>query len=459
MLNNIIKNNKENIPYNLTCSSRTTFLYPKNYNELKTILAYLKKNNEKVLIKTGSCGHGDKSNLNGYEFAISLSKLNKIIKFNKAKKTIIAQAGIGLNELFFYLKEKGYIIFNIPGGRTVSLGGGIAGNVHGRPVKKNYENFGDNIISLKVMFDNGKIKQITKKNKIFYEIIGGLGLFTIILEAKLKVHKIENNFCDKITTTISDIKEFEKYQKNLKRFYGYINHFNKKNFEGSFINFVAKKNIKKENVYKFKKYLLLNFLFKLLNFFRISSFISWFINSLTLKIFYNLLFFLKSQSTNLSNKKMVDLEKSIYFIDYNQILPHIYRGGMVEIQFSIQYNKLIKIIQSLKKTFYHFNIFPFIFVLKKIDPSNKNYIFNFPKNAYSIGLTYPKKMYSNNKPYFKNLYSLLLKNKCNLYITKDETFIDNINSQNQKKYLKPKYFTFSKILSSDFKEKILKKIK
>ena len=47
----------------------------------------------------------------------------------------------------------------------------------------------------------------------------------------------------------------------------------------------------------------------------------------------------------------------------------------------------------------------------------------------------------------------------NLYITKDETFIDNINSQNQKKYLKPKYFTFSKILSSDFKEKILKKIK
>ena len=102
---------------------------------------------------------------------------------------------------------------------------------------------------------------------------------------------------------------------------------------------------------------------------------------------------------------------SIYFIDYNQILPHLYRGGMVEIQFSIQYNKLLKIILSLKKIFYHFNIFPFIFVLKKIDPSNKSYIFNFPKNAYSIGLTYPKKMYSNNKPYFKNLYTLLLKNK------------------------------------------------
>ena len=157
--------------------------------------------------------------------------------------------------------------------------------------------------------------------------------------------------------------------------------------------------------------------------------------------------------------KMVDLEKSIYFIDYNQILPHLYRGGMIEIQFSTRYNKLFKLMQTLKKTFTHFNIFPFIFVLKKIDASNKPYMFNFPKNNYSIGLTYPKKVYTNNKFYFKNLYTILFKNKCNLYITKDETFIDNINLWYKKKYLNSNFFKKNKILSSDFKEKILQLIK
>ena len=65
----------------------------------------------KVLIKSGSCGYGDKSNLEGSEFAISLSKLNKIIKFNKNNKFVIVQTGISLYELFFYLKKKGYIIY------------------------------------------------------------------------------------------------------------------------------------------------------------------------------------------------------------------------------------------------------------------------------------------------------------------------------------------------------------
>ncbi len=88
------------------------------------------------MIKSGGCGYGDKSNLQESEYAISLSKLNKIIKFDKKRKTVTAQAGISIYELFFYLKEKEHIIFNVPGGKSVSLGGGISGNVHGRPYKK-----------------------------------------------------------------------------------------------------------------------------------------------------------------------------------------------------------------------------------------------------------------------------------------------------------------------------------
>ena len=82
MLNNILKTKKKNITHNLTLTSDTTFYHPESYNDLKKILAYLKKNKEKVLIRGGDCGYGDKSNLQNSEYAISLSKLKKIISKN-----------------------------------------------------------------------------------------------------------------------------------------------------------------------------------------------------------------------------------------------------------------------------------------------------------------------------------------------------------------------------------------
>ena len=72
------------------------------------------------------------------------------------------------------------------------MGGAISGNVHGRDSHYNYSTFGDNIISLKVMSEDGSIKIITNKKKIFYKIVGGLGVYKIILEAKLKVFQVEN---------------------------------------------------------------------------------------------------------------------------------------------------------------------------------------------------------------------------------------------------------------------------
>ena len=87
IIKDILIKKKLNVSYNLTSSSKTTFFYPKTYNELKRIIFFLKKEKEKVLIKTGNCGHGDKSNLKNSKYAISLSKFDKIIFFNKKKNT------------------------------------------------------------------------------------------------------------------------------------------------------------------------------------------------------------------------------------------------------------------------------------------------------------------------------------------------------------------------------------
>ena len=171
--------NKKIVSYNRTYGGHKKIFYPKNYNEIKKILYLLKKKNKQILIKAGDCGHGDKTNLNTSEYVISLKKINSVKNINTKMLTITVQSGINLYELFKILEKKKLSILNVPGGKNVSLGGAIAGNVHGRPQIKNFATFGDNVISLKVMFGNGKIVNLNKKSKLFYKIIGGLSLFGI----------------------------------------------------------------------------------------------------------------------------------------------------------------------------------------------------------------------------------------------------------------------------------------
>jgi len=218
--------------FNRTEKSRTFTYLPKSEDEIK----FLVKNNfkkKKFLIRTGLCGYGDKACLNTSPHTISLMKLNKILILNLKKKTITVQSGILLVELVKFLKEKNFFIYNIPGGRNVSLGGAISGNVHGRFSVKKFANFGDNLILLKVLKPNGNIIIVNRKNNLFYKIIGGQSLFGIILEAKLVLHRIKTNAYLEELFYIENKKKFTNFYKKNDKFFGIIDIFNKKDFSAN----------------------------------------------------------------------------------------------------------------------------------------------------------------------------------------------------------------------------------
>jgi|TARA_Y100000031_G_scaffold99026_1_gene108486 hypothetical protein len=450
---NKIEQKKINIvPYNLTFASKRKIFYPKNYSELKNIFEYLKKKNKKVLIKSGKCGHGDKTNLKSSDLIISLEKINKIISINKKKLILKAQSGANLYSLFKILKKKKLSIYNIPGGKTVSLGGAISGNVHGRPQNKKFSVFGDNVISLKVMLEDGKIINLTKNSKRLKKIIGGLSLFGIILEAKIKLFKISERKFFKKTNLIKNEKEFNNLNKSIDNFYGYINFFKIHKFEGIFFNFdeLQKKDnnlLKNDSFLSFQDFL---------HFFKLTSLISFFINKYTLKIFYYFLFLFYKIKIKENIFKEISYENSVYFINLNKYLPYYFSGGMIEIQFSAPNERFDDLVSRIKNEFYNFNIFPHFFIIKKLAKSKKDYIFNFPKNELSISLCFPKKKYLKEKNFFILLYKILLQYNCNFYVTKDETFLENIKNINFKKKLKRNIFKAEKFISSDFKEKLLK---
>ena len=114
--------------WNLTYKNTTNLYEPKNIKELKFFFKNIFKNN-RYLIRTGKCGYGDKSISSKAKNCLSLKWFNKILKFDKKKSIIEVEAGINLYFLSKYLFQKGYFIYNIPGGKSVTLGGAISGNV------------------------------------------------------------------------------------------------------------------------------------------------------------------------------------------------------------------------------------------------------------------------------------------------------------------------------------------
>ena len=421
--------------YNLTEKTKGDIYYPKNLREIRYLLK--KVLDTKFLIKTGECGHGDKSSLNGLVNTLSLKKFNKIGKIDKKKNLLVAQSGANLVNITEFLKQHGYFLYNVPGGQKVSLGGAIAGNVHGRISDKKNANFGDNLISFKVIDQSGKITLIKKNNKLFTKSIGGLGLYGLILEATLKISKIKNYFFTEKSHFLSNKKEFLNFDQKNSKYFGYINYFD----QNLCLNL---RTIEKHNsALKDEK-----FVFPKDN--SLPKFMHIFVNNFTLQILYFFLFKIKKYLTK--KEKKISIEKTIYVSNYIHNLPNFFKSGFLEFQFAVKFKNLFNIIKKLTKLILSNKIYPIFFILKKLDSSKKKYSFNFPIFNYSLSLGFSKEQLIKNNSFFINFYNILLQYNANIYVTKDEVFTNYINKKS--KDLSPKIKKFNLKNSSNFIEKI-----
>ncbi len=391
--------------YNLTYNKEIIKYEPKNIKELIKI-----KSKKDYFLKTGSCSYGDKSISDESKNLISLKKFNKIIKIDKKKRIVEAESGISLYDLSAYLYDQGYFLYNIPGGLTVSLGGAIAGNVHGRFSTKNFSNFGDNIKSIKFLDYRNKVLKINRGHKKFNNHIGGFGIEGLILSAELSMEKIDSYNFERIEKLVKNNSDFNDIFNKNENIYGYLNHFKKNSFEGIFFIINKKKKLSKSRFGQFQNYNWPQFL----------SILSLFVNNFSIKIFYSLIFFIKRFFP--SGIKVLSFEKAIYHSSIINLLPYFFQKGMLEIQVSIDKKKFNFFYKNIKQNFIGNQIYPIFCILKKMHFSKKKYFSSFPKNNLSISLGFRKKDYLNREEIFKNFFLFLKKNNFDVYITKNEIF-------------------------------------
>jgi len=393
--------------WNLTYCQKVLVVYPLNLKELKDIVKILKKKKKTFIIKTGECSYDSKSILSDKDgVVVSLKNFNKIIKLNKKKEILSVESGAKISEVVYFLKKKNLTLYSIPGGEHVSIGGAISANVIGKDSSKLVASFGDSIRNLKIISYQGVVKRLKNNSKEFLTYIGSFGMSGIILEATIKTKKIVSNNLLVETKILKNIKEIESELKK-KSEYKYIQvdpFFRKKNFAIAF-NGNSIKNF--ENKYR-KKNLKPNIFEVLL--FKISSF---FINSITWKIFYNLFFII-----NRNKKYLVDIHNFHYTSKYKHMIPLICKKGLIDYEISIQKN-FNHLFIEIQKFLTDNQLAPIYIIVKKLFKSKKRFFYSFNSNAYAVAISFNLKDLNGIKK--ERFEKLLKKRKLLLNLSKTDS--------------------------------------
>lgn len=163
--------------------------YPTSYNEL----AKLVRSTKKFRIIGSGCTPND---VNESSVLISLEKMNNVICVNKNEITV--QSGISFRSLASYLNKINRTLETYPENMNITIGGGIANDVHtsGRNDQKAF--ISDTLKEVTVMTTKGEIinfkrEEILSCNRCridnyskdcFNTVVSGMGLGGIIIEAK-----------------------------------------------------------------------------------------------------------------------------------------------------------------------------------------------------------------------------------------------------------------------------------
>jgi decaprenylphospho-beta-D-ribofuranose 2-oxidase len=160
---------------------------PDRYRELLSLTA------AKRLIGRGAGISYVAASFGADAISIGMRRFNRILAFNEAGRWIEVEAGIALGRLYEFLTARGLCLPVQPGHPQITIGGCIAGNVHG---KNQFREglFGDHVRSLKLFHpSHGLIDLSPQQNaELFALTIGGFGLTGIIVSAKLSLAPLQS---------------------------------------------------------------------------------------------------------------------------------------------------------------------------------------------------------------------------------------------------------------------------
>ena len=137
---------------------------------------------------------------------VGMTGFDRVRSFDPVTGRIRLEAGVLLSDLIDTFGPRGFLPFVVPGTRFVSIGGAIAADVHG----KNHHcegGFGRYVDSLLLRTGQGEVIEASREqnSEAFFATVGGMGLTGIILEATMRLRRVETGWIRERVISASDL--------------------------------------------------------------------------------------------------------------------------------------------------------------------------------------------------------------------------------------------------------------
>lgn len=188
------------------------------------VIQEAKENGKKISIA------GKRHSMGGHTYykdavVLDMTTYNDILEFNPDAKTIRVQSGATWNDIQQYVNPYGLAVKVMQSQNIFTIGGSLSVNAHGRDIR--YGSLIDTVRSFRLLTADGEIIHVSREeNKdLFYLVIGGYGLFGVILDVELELTEdelysmqTEAMMYDEYTEYfISEVKEKEEVRMHLAR--------------------------------------------------------------------------------------------------------------------------------------------------------------------------------------------------------------------------------------------------
>ncbi|MDX5474347.1 MAG: FAD-binding oxidoreductase [Bacillaceae bacterium] len=181
---------------------------------IEEAVKYAQENNLKISIA------GTRHSQGGHAFYkdsvwIDMSHYNKILNFNEEEKTITVQSGVTWADIQEYVNPYDLSVKVMQSSNIFSVGGSLSSNVHGRD-----PNFGpmiETVQSFRLLQEDGTVLNVsrTENEELFPLVIGGFGLFGVILDVTLELTTNDLYIAETVRVDYKEYPDyFEKHIKN-----------------------------------------------------------------------------------------------------------------------------------------------------------------------------------------------------------------------------------------------------
>lgn len=139
---------------------------------------------------------------------VDMTAYDAILDVDTGAKTIRVQAGATWDDIQRAINPHGLAVLTMQSSNIFTVGGSISANIHGRDPSASV--IIDTVLSMKVLKPSGEVATISRKEDpaLYRLVVGGYGLFGIILEATLQL--TDNEVLAK-TARLMDYTEFPAY--------------------------------------------------------------------------------------------------------------------------------------------------------------------------------------------------------------------------------------------------------